>query len=180
MIFKIKIRELNVIPTFAQKSYYKMKEQIKNIEFGKGIGALVFGQSRKEVEAILGKPSEVERYYLSEEDDDETEAWHYDNLFLSLSFDEEHNWKLSSVAVSSDFYIINGQSLIGKSKDEVFELFEKNQWGEPVEDPEVSQDAPGSSLYHVDYGSLSLWFEGEELTEIQLGPLLDNENIIWP
>jgi len=157
-----------------------MKEHLKDIRPGIGLGSLVFGNTREQVRALLGEPSEVERYALSEFEDDETEAWHYDELFLSLSFDQEHDWKLSSLAVSSDEYTLEGESLVGRKKDEILEEFRKRQWGEPVEDEEISREDPRNSLYHVEQGSLSLWFEDDEVTEVQIGPHVRDEEVIWP
>lgn len=157
-----------------------MKAHLKEIRPGKGLGTLLFGKSREQVKAMLGKPEEVERYSLSDEEGDATEAWHYDDLGLSLSFDEEFGWKLSSIAVSSADFTLDGQSLIGKNKAEVMEAFRANEWGELEEDVEVSEDDPDSCLMHVDESRISLWFEQDELTEIQIGPFYRNEEIIWP
>ncbi len=157
-----------------------MKENLKEIIPGKGLGTLRFGLSRDEVKAMLGAPTDTERYTLSDEDCDTTEAWHYDELQLSLSFDEEYDWKLSSIAVSSEEYTLEGQSLIGRKKGDILQEFEKRQWGEPEEDEEVREDNPDNCLIHIDKGSMSLWFENDELTELQIGPFFKNEEILWP
>lgn len=149
-----------------------MKENLKEIKIGKGLGSLTFGNTREEVKAMLGAPSDIEKYNLSELEGDETEAWHYDELDLSLSFDEENEWKLSSIAVSNEDYTLEGIALIGRSKEEVLEEFRKHQWGEPEEDEEVSEETPENCLMHVDKSSISLWFENEELSEMQIGPSL--------
>jgi hypothetical protein len=157
-----------------------MKEHLKEIRLGKGLGSLTFGNTRDVVKALIGAPTDIERYSLSDGDCDATEAWHYDELDLSLSFDEEYDWRLSSIAVSSEEYTLEGVSLIGRKKEDVLEEFNKRQWGEPEEDEEVSEDDPQNCLIHIDKGSMSLWFENDELTEVQIGPFYKNDEIIWP
>ncbi len=152
-----------------------MSSEIQNIQLGTGLGKLLFDSTRDQVQKILGKPSEVERYSLSEIKGDETEAWHYDELSLSLSFDEENNWLLSSVAISSDEFLLDGKPLIGRNKQEVLEDFRKKGYGEPEEDEEISREDPGCSLYIVEESGISLWFEGDELTEAQLSVYVGEE-----
>jgi hypothetical protein len=157
-----------------------MIDSIREIRPGKGLGELSFGQTRSQVIDLLGEPTEKETYTLSEDDDDKTESWHYDDYDLSLSFDEDNNWKLSSIAVSSDDYLLEGQSLIGKTKEEVLQQCAANNWGEPEEDDEVASDTGGSSLVHIDKSSLSFWFEDGALTELQIGPFYNTSGISWP
>jgi hypothetical protein len=157
-----------------------MDDKLKDIRIGKGIGTLMFGSTREQVKQILGEPSEVEKYSLSEVDSDNTEAWHYDEHDLSLSFDEENDFRLSSIAISGEGYTLEGQPLIGRKKPEVFEQFKANKWGEPEEDEEVRKESGDCCLYHIDDSSMSLWFENDELTEVQIGPFYKNEEIVWP
>ena len=154
-----------------------MLDNIRNIQVGKGLGDLTFGKSREQVVAILGEPTEKEKYTLSDLDNDDTEAWHYDNLDLSLSFDEESNWRLSSIAVSSDEYLIDGETLIGKNKGEVVAFLIDKGWNEIEEDEEVKQENGSNTLLHVDKASMSLWFENDELTEMQIGPYFNTDGI---
>lgn len=152
-----------------------MNNDIKEIHLGKGLGKLVFDSTREQVQKILGKASEIERYSLSEMKGDETEAWHYDELSLSLSFDEENNWLLSSIAISSEEFLLDGKPLIGRKKQEVLAEFKSKGYGEPEEDEEISREDPESSLYIVEDSGISLWFEGDELTEAQLSVYVGEE-----
>lgn len=154
-----------------------MQDNIKNIIIGKGLGALTFGTTREQVLAMLGEPSEREKYTLSELENDDTEAWHFDELDLSLSFDEENNWRLSSIAVSNDAYLLDGQPLIGKEKTEIVEFFASKGYTEIEEDEEVKRDDGENCLLHVDKASISLWFENDELTEMQLGPYFNTDGV---
>ena len=57
--------------------------QLKNITPGIGLGVLRFGMTREQIKQLLGAPDEI----VNEEADSET--WHYDELDLSLNFDQE-------------------------------------------------------------------------------------------
>lgn len=157
-----------------------MDQNFKEIIVGQGLGRLRFGLSREQVQIALGKPTDVEKYSLDEEEGDHTEAWHYDELDLSLSFDEALDWKLSSIAVSGDGYTLDKVSLIGRGQDEVLDEFDNKDWGDPEEDEEVSQDDPAHQLFFVEESSLSLWFEDGILTEIQWGPHVKDDEVLWP
>jgi hypothetical protein len=157
-----------------------MQQHLKEIKPGVGLGALRFGLSREQVQMQLGKPTEKEQYSLEDEEGELTEAWHYDEFDLSLSFDEAHDWKLSSIAVSNDEYTLEGVSLIGRPQMEVLQEFQDRRWGTPEEDEEVSEGDPGNALYFVEESSLSLWFEDGSLTEIQWNPRILNDEAVWP
>lgn len=147
-----------------------MQENLKEIRPGKGLGVLKFDVTKEEVLNLLGKPSEKESFNLSELENDKTEAWHYDDLYLSLSFDEENDWLLSSIAISSPDFLLDGEPLIGKSKEEILKICERKGWGEPMEDEEIQEENPENCLIHVDESGMSFWFENDELTEVQIGP----------
>ena len=79
----------------------------KNIELGKGVDNLKFGLTREKVALLMGEPSEKETI----DGDDEmgtSEAWHYDELELSLTFDEDDDWKLTTIAASSPEFTFDG------------------------------------------------------------------------
>ncbi len=154
-----------------------VQNNIKEIEVGKGLGDLKFGSSREQVLALLGEPTEKERYSLSDSDNDMTEAWHYDELDLSLSFDEENNWKLSSAALSSPDYTIDGKALIGMKQADVISFLISKGWNDIEEDEEVTMDNPENRLLHVDQASMSFWFENGELTEMQAGQYFNTDGV---
>ena len=154
-----------------------MLDAIKQINVGKGLGPLTFGSTQEQVLALLGEPAEREKYSLSELENDDTEAWHYDDLDLSRSFDEENEWRLSSIAISGEEYLLDGQSLIGKSKAEMIAFILEHGWDEPQEDEEVKQENSGNCLLHVDKASISLWFENDLLTEMQIGQSYSEEQL---
>ena len=86
-----------------------MKNQIKEIIFGVGLGDLKFGMTRDEAKKLLGKPDEIENLPgFEEEVNDELESWHYDENEFSIVFDADYDWRLVSIAVSDPFFTLNG------------------------------------------------------------------------
>ncbi len=144
-----------------------MKANFSDIKPYEGLGNLSFGADRETVKALLGDPVDTERFSLDEEEGGDTEAWHYDEDGLSISFDEDHGWMLTSIAVSTPEYTLEGVALIGKSLENVKSIFEQKDWGTLDKDEEFEDDGSGSQLYFVEDQNMSLWFENDSLTELQ-------------
>ncbi|MFW5753393.1 MAG: hypothetical protein ACOCV9_01205, partial [Marinilabiliaceae bacterium] len=85
---------------------------MKNIELGKGLDKLYFGMNREAFRDIMGEPDEIETIENEELPEDLSEAWHYDDLELSASFDKLEDWRLTSLAVSSPDYTFEGIDLL--------------------------------------------------------------------
>lgn len=155
---------------------------MKNIELGKGLDKLYFGMDREAFRDIMGEPDEIESIENEELPEDLSEAWHYDDLELSASFDKLEDWRLTSLAVSSPDYTFEGIDMIGLSQQEVMEQVEMMDLGDASIE-ELSDDEENSqqiaTLLDV---SLNLWFDNGILTEIQWGPYWDEEEeeLIWP
>ncbi|GAO30574.1 hypothetical protein [Geofilum rubicundum] len=154
----------------------------KDIKLGKGLDKLKFGMTREEVKAAIGEPNEVENYNPLEEDEGESEAWHYDELELSASFDEEDDFKLTSLAVSSSDYLFEGVNLIGLSQEEVMQQVELMDLGDVELETVAEDDTMQQSVGSIPEASLNLWFEDGQLSEIQWGPFWDEDEecYIWP
>jgi hypothetical protein len=154
----------------------------KDIKLGKGLDKLKFGMTRDEVKAAIGEPNEVEKYNPLEEDEGESEAWHYDELELSASFDEEDDFRLTSLAVSSAEYLFEGVNLIGLSQEEVMQQVELMDLGEVELEAVAEDDSLQQSVGSIAEASLNLWFEDGQLSEIQWGPFWDEDEecYIWP
>ncbi len=154
---------------------------VKNIELGKGIGNLKFGITRKQVVALLGEPSEKETI---EEDEDmgSSEAWHYDELELSVTFDEDDDWKLSSIAASSSEFTFEGIDLLGLSQEEVMQQIEIMNLGDIETEEIIGEESEDQQVATIAEVSLNLWFENGKLSEIQWAPYWDEdeETYIWP
>ena len=155
---------------------------VTNIKLGQGLDKLVFGMICEEVREALGEFFEKENFNPLEDDEGQSEAWHYDELELSASFDEEDDFKLTSLAVSSPGYLFEGINLIGLSQEDVLQQIELMAIGD-VEIDSISDDDNESQIVaSIADVSLNLWFEDDHLSEIQWGPFWDEEEerYIWP
>lgn len=130
----------------------------QNILLGKGLDDLPFGATRKEVKKVLGEPEETDEVDLV---DEKSIAWHYWDLGISLNFDESEGYVLCTIEVASPEVRLFGEPLIGKSRDEVKRFLDQQQIGK-------SEDEVHNGLVYPDV-SLSLWFNGGDLSEIQWG-----------
>ena len=143
-----------------------MKNKLKDIEIGVGIGELKFGMTPEMVIDILGEPDEKVTENFSEVDPDfYSEEWHYDDIELSLSFDMLEQMELGTISVSSDHYLLEGKSLIGLTRKKVEALLDEMDLSSTWEEFK-DVEAGGNLLANEDEG-LSLWFEDGILIEIQ-------------
>jgi len=158
-----------------------MSINIIDINIGKSLGDIKFGITREKLSDFLGEPDEIDSYNPSEDEDDFlTEAWHYDEYEFSVSFDEEDNWRLTTVSTSSPYCKLNGHQLIGAGLDDVLKTLENESLGDnELED--LSDAKNNHKLVCYISSSLNLWFENDKLSEIQWGVLWSNEDTpIWP
>ncbi|WP_430809706.1 MULTISPECIES: hypothetical protein [unclassified Carboxylicivirga] len=154
---------------------------MKDITLGQGLGKISFGLNRQQVLDLLGEPSEVEGMD-GDKDSGAMEAWHYDELHLSLSFEEDCNWKLTSITTASPEVLFEGLDLIGLSQGEVMEQMEVFNLGDFELEDLSTEGVPNQSLAANPDFSLNLFFDHDILTEIQWGPFWDDdeEKPIWP
>ncbi len=153
----------------------------KEIKIGLGLGNITFGSNKNDVKTILGEPNEIEKLDVPIDDEEiSLEQWHYDEIELSASFDDDQDGILDTLAVSSSDYTINGFSLIGKKMEEINDLLNQLQLGS-FEKEDLSDDEITSHLYSFMDTNMNFWFEDEELSEIQWGPLFtEDDSVIYP
>lgn len=150
-------------------------KNIQNIIIGQGLGDLRFGMTMDEVKSILGDPDEIEKYSDAEDDDNQTETWHYDEHELSLSFDEMTGWILVTIAISSVDYTFEGLKLIGSSYETVLQKIKKLELGDYVAEDVNDSDGTKQKLVSFDDVALSFWFEEDLLSEIIWAPVWEDE-----
>jgi len=154
---------------------------MKDIKVGVGLGDIKFGISKEDLVKLIGEPTEKDTYNASgEEEGYLTESWHYDEKEFSVSFDEEDNWRLTTIAVSSADFTLNGISVIGSTIDEALDLLKDTDLGDnELED--LSDEIVSQKLISFIDSSLNLWFEDDKLSEIQFGVLWEDEDTPkWP
>ena len=145
-----------------------------DITAGMGIGPLRFGQSREDVEEILGVPDRIEEQQL---EGDGSIAWHYADACLSVYFDEDADWRLVMFDVDHPEAVIGELSPIGRDEDEVLEVLD--DMGEVVLEDEL-EDLDRRVYDLVDTG-VWFWFHQGRCDSMQVSALLDDdEAFIWP
>jgi hypothetical protein len=153
-----------------------MKEKSKNIVPGEGLGRIQFGMTREVVRQLAGEPDEIEEYRHNDDDDSAAEAWHYDDPEVSFAFEEFNNWKLTSIAISSDDYLLNGKSLTGMSLKDAASFLQKQNIGEVIQEDYSDDESPNLTLLSVDEAGLNLWFDNDRLSEVQVSQVWEDED----
>ena len=142
-----------------------MEKAEKNIYPGKGLGEVKFGMTPEQVEAILGKPSEIETGDFevpNEEQEDFFMTWHYDEDEISMEFEKiDDVWRLVILSITSEEFMYNGKTLVGKTwvdlKPHLAELHLA------IDDSEEAN----VFVQFSDLLNISFWFEDDLLTEVQ-------------
>ncbi len=140
---------------------------------GTGLGELEFGMSREQVKALLGEPDETDFFQESEDDEDASESWHYDELEISVSFDECDDWKLSTVAVSSAGYTLFGKPVVGLSKSELLDFLVKNGIADVEEEDWSEGESEDLKLLTSEKLQVNFWMEDGLVSEVQWGILFE-------
>ena len=158
-----------------------MKVNITDVKIGQGLGDIQFGCTKERLKHLIGEPDEIDTYNATgEEDGYLTESWHYDEHEFSVSFDEEDNWRLTTISISSPECKYNNTPLVGKSMDEVLQILENEDLGENELD-DLSDENTDQKLISFLLAGLNLWFEDGKLSEIQWGVLWSDEDTpSWP
>ncbi len=160
-----------------------MRDNIKYINPGIGLGELKFGMSQDEVKEILGLPNEIEIYqYLPNTEESEfSENWHYEELELSISFSSEDDWRINTISINSHHYSLWNSIKIGQSIVQVEEILNKLKKANYICEDWSNLESPDHKLFELNEYYLNLWFDNKELSEIQWSPkFINDEEIDWP
>ncbi|UII28078.1 hypothetical protein LVD15_06530 [Fulvivirga maritima] len=158
-----------------------MNIELKDIKPGEGLGTIKFGMTRDQVKEILGEADVVESYSYTDSDQDLTESWDYKELSLSLNFDEEDDWRLIVISVTSDFYQLEGETLIGQSEEKLKEVLAKVGMDDLEMEDWSSAESPDHKLIESNSHSVNFWINEGRLDEIQWSPqFIDDDTIKWP
>ena len=154
---------------------------IKQILSGIGLGELRFGMTRDQIESVLGQPNEREKYSYDDLGDDFTENWHYDELELSLGFDQEEDWRLVTLAVTSKDFKYDKFIPIGLTKEQLSAELHNIVINDLDYEDWTTEESLSHELLSSKILGINFWFDEDSLTEVQWGPLLiDEETIDWP
>lgn len=146
-----------------------MKTNNWEIKVGKGLEDITFGMSRSDIRKILGDPEDIEQYEYVEGSSEIAESWHYDDEEISLTFFEENaDWQLETIAVSSANYVFMGVKLIGATKAELVKHLDQKNIGYEVEE---FPEEPGQVLVNLQEENVLIWLDNDEVHEIQWEPI---------
>ncbi len=163
-------------PVFIKHSFRMAITQTSIIP-GTGLGTIKFGFSREQVKSLLGEPDEVDEEVEGHIRKEKSEAWHYDDLELSLGFEESDGWRLGSLSVTSDEYLLHGKALIGLNRLEAIRALN----GMGMDDLEYDNLDPDQDMIASESTGIILWLDEGRVSEIQWSPLLvDDYTIEWP
>jgi hypothetical protein len=140
--------------------HYKIKPKI-------GIGDVKFNSTIEEFINVFNQPDEDE-LIEDKSENFKSRILHYDDYGLSASFDEESEWKLTSIAVSENDFHLDGNYFIGENKITFLKKIEELNLGEYEKEVFLEEDYTSTLFYFGDL-HLSFWFENNELQEIQWG-----------
>jgi hypothetical protein len=150
---------------------------MKKIILGEGLEDIKLGITPDELKKRLGYATEVET-----STEEEMELWHYDELQLSFGFSKAYDNRLLSITTSNLEASIEEVTLIGDSLQEVLDKLEVFNFGDiDIEDISTPEYPQQQVVTVLDF-SLNLWFDQDELAEIQWGPFWDDKSDkpIWP
>lgn len=142
---------------------------MKALEFitpQKGIGPIEFGITREKALEILGQPTEIES--VNDEDDMYNgEVWHYDELEISLSFDEDSDWQLFEMSVASPDISIGGKLKVGMDLASLKNQLNEMGWDDYDTDSMKVNNTEEIYVLELVSHNVLFWFEDGLVCEIQ-------------
>lgn len=149
--------------------------QQNEIVLGQGLGEIKFGLTMDEVEAIMGKPEEVE---TSEEDEEfEYEVWNYWEEGYSFYFDEDDDFRLGLIETANEDVTLFGQKIFQMKQAEVEALLKTKGLSSP------DKDTLETGEKHVTYEKemLDMYFDKDALVTVKFGVFVsDDLEVQWP
>lgn len=133
------------------------------IHLKKGIGDLNFDSSIDQTIELLGSPTEVEN--IGEDIDFPTTILHYDNLGLSLFFENNVSCKLTCIDIDSGKTTLFGEKVLGLSSKEIEELMNKNN----ILNGTKEKEEWGEERLSFENHSIDFYFIDEKLASITFG-----------
>ncbi len=158
-----------------------MSTELMEVIAGQGLGGIKFGMQREDVKAILGDPDEIEIFNFEEDEEILNESWHYDELNISLSFDQEEDWKLVNLAVSGEEYKLGATNVIGMEREDLINFLRSMGYTELEYEDVSTLESPDHKLISSEALGMNFWMEKGILSEVQWSPIFeDEETILWP
>jgi hypothetical protein len=141
---------------------------------GVGVGALRFGQSEAEVEALIGTPDRVEeeRY-----EGDSSLAWHYQALGLSIYFEADPELRLIMIDADSPEVRFDSLAPIGLDEEDLVERLD--ELGNVVLEEEFEE--LDRRVYDLVDTGVWFWVHKGRCDSVQVSVLVDDDDeYVWP
>ncbi|MFN8257458.1 MAG: hypothetical protein U0W24_17315 [Bacteroidales bacterium] len=154
---------------------------LQNFEIfpGRGIGNILLGMNRQEVENILGQPDDKEE--IEYDDGESSCTYYYFDLKIDLTFESEDNDRLSFISIENSHFKLKNKIKIGETKDNVIKYCKELNFSLPEEEDMSNEDVPDQILLALENENINFWFTDNLLDEIQIGPFWkDDDTPIWP
>ena len=128
-----------------------------------GVGAIRFGATPHDVEALVGPPASTSEY-LS---DNEVE-WNYPGVGLFVTFSTGNAQAVVSITVNTPNALLSGTALVGKSEEEMLRYFAER--GVPVEETDWSVES--AKFFEVWSLGLSVATEFGKVSAVVCAPVV--------
>ena len=137
-----------------------------------GIGAIRFGQSRSEIRDLLGDPGEVDASGVPGR-----ETWEYEDLDLDVSFDDDADWRVTSLCAQHPRFTLRGTSVVGRPLEAVLRLVPMLKLGRCERD----DDSPfGPTLEFPEFDVTVVFRDGIADFIDWYVPIDDRDEYVWP
>lgn len=144
------------------------------IEPLKGFGEIPFGMSLDEAVKLLGHPNFYEELNDMEETGNRSIFYQYDELETNIYFEGITRSVAACFETENHDAVLYGTKVFELNRAEVKELMRENGFGELDED-----DEDGEHRISFDDAMIDFFFEGDVMTAVSWGVLVDEQgNII--
>lgn len=158
-----------------------MSVNVHNIIPGEGLGDIKFGMSQSEIMDLIGPPIEKEIFRDEDDPNLEIEAWHYDEVEMSLGFEKIDDFKLVNIAASSPMFEFKKKKLIGLNKEKLILTLDAIGLNEFLLEEVMVDEDEKVAVYRSNETGLTFFLDNDVLSEILITVIEDeNEQIIWP
>lgn len=139
------------------------------IQIGKGVCGIRFGQTEQEIVEVLGQPDK--EYEL-----EGSKRLQFFELQVEVALEHERDDRLDLIEVKNPAATLFGHALIGEELEKVLSLVSAVVSEAPEHD-----DYGGLETYFYEKNWLELQFELNRLRTINIGVLwVDNDTPLWP
>ena len=143
------------------------------IEPLKGFGELPFGMSLDDAVKVLGMPDFYEELNDMEETGNRSIYYQYDAMETSIYFEGITKSVVACFETENADSILYGTKVFDLNRAEVIELMRENGFSELEE-----EDEDGEHRISFDDALIDFFFEGEEMTAVSWGVLVDDQGYI--